>query len=132
MGRIACILLGMVLLSGCSANWHLKQAVRKDPGLKLGQVVLYDTLVITKERRLVDTLELYKDTIIYQDRVRLELKYLPGERIRVAATCPPDSIRIVKELVPNIQIIEKNVITIWWWLALVGASALVLFSITRK
>lgn len=132
MGRLACLILGMALLSGCSADWHLRQALRKDPSLRLGEKVVFDTIVITKERKLVDTLELFKDTIIYQDRVKLELKYLPGERIQVAATCPPDSIRIVKEIVPDIQIIEKNVITIWWWLALCGASALVLFSVAKK
>jgi hypothetical protein len=132
MARLTWLTLCVLLLSGCSAEWHLKQAKRKDASLSFGQVVVFDTIVITKERKLVDTLELFKDTIIYQDRVKLELKYLPGEKIRVSAECPPDSIRIVKEIFPDIQIVEKKVITLWWWVALVCASALILFSVAKK
>jgi len=52
-----------------------------------------DTLVITQERVLVDTLEVFKDTIIYQDRIKVLLKY-QDKNILVRAECPPDTIRV--------------------------------------
>ena len=57
-------------------------------------VIVRDTLVVTKERVLHDTLMIQKDTIVYQDRVRVELKYLPGERVMIKAECPSDTIRV--------------------------------------
>ena len=99
----------LFILSGCSAQWHLRKAVRKDPTLSYGQVRVWDTIIEIRERRLVDTLELYKDTTIYQDKVRLELRYLPGKRIMVAATCPSDTIIITKTIKPDVMVIkEKN------------------------
>ena len=53
-----------------------------------------DTLIVTQERVLVDTLQLYKDTVLFKDRVKLEIKYLPGERVLVNAECPSDTIRV--------------------------------------
>jgi hypothetical protein len=98
----------LFVLSGCSAQWHLKQAVRKDPTLSYGRVLVWDTIIEIRERRIIDTLELYKDTTIYQDRVKLELRYLPGKRIMIAATCPPDTITITKTIQPDIAVVKEN------------------------
>lgn len=105
---ITCLLLSVVLLSGCSAQWHLRKAVRKDPTLLYGQTKVWDTIIQTRERRLVDTLELYRDTTIYQDRVRLELRYLPGKTIMVTATCPSDTIIITKTIEPDVMVIKQK------------------------
>ena len=52
-----------------------------------------DTVVITQERVLVDTLEVYKDTIIFQDRIKIQLRYQDRE-VFVRAECPGDTIRV--------------------------------------
>ena len=59
-------------------------------------VIVKDTVVVTKERILHDTLTIQKDTILYQDRVRVEVKYLEGEKIVVTAECPSDTITITQ------------------------------------
>ena len=59
-------------------------------------VVVKDTVVVTKERILHDTLTIQKDTILYQDRVRVEIRYLEGEKLVVTAECPSDTVTITQ------------------------------------
>ena len=59
-------------------------------------VVVRDTVVVTKERILHDTLTIQKDTILYQDRVRVEIRYLEGETMVVTAECPSDTVTITQ------------------------------------
>ena len=59
-------------------------------------VIVRDTVVVTKERVLHDTLTIQKDTILYQDRVRVEVKYLEGEKIVIKADCPSDTITVTQ------------------------------------
>jgi hypothetical protein len=61
----------------------------------LQSVVVRDTVIVTKTKYLTDTLELYKDTTIYQDKVRLQLHYI-DRKVYVEATCLPDTIRVTQ------------------------------------
>ena len=61
----------------------------------LESVIVKDTVIVTKIKYLTDTLELYKDTVIYQDKVRLQLQYL-DRKVYVEATCLPDTIRVTQ------------------------------------
>jgi hypothetical protein len=70
-------------------------------------VFVRDTIVLTKERILHDTLTIQKDTILYQDRVRVEVKYLEGKRIVITAECPSDTIRVETIRIMN-QTIQKR------------------------
>ena len=70
-------------------------------------VVVRDTVVVTKERILHDTLIVQKDTILYQDRVKVEVKYLEGKRIVITAECPSDTIRVETIRIVN-QAIQKR------------------------
>ena len=96
----------LLLLAGCSAEWHLTQAVRKG-----GEVwrYKYDTVIVTKERKLTDTLILREiDSItVTNDKVRVKL-VRRWDTIRVSATCIPDTIRITKEIPVKIQTQPKR------------------------
>ena len=83
-------------VSGCGGAKILQESV-----------VVRDTVVVTKERVLHDTLTIQKDTTIYQDRVKLEVKWLKGERVYVEAICPSDTIRVQTIRVVN-QAIQKR------------------------
>ena len=61
----------------------------------LQSVIVKDTVIVTKTKYLTDTLELYKDTTIYQDKVRLQLQYI-DRKVLVEATCLPDTIRVTQ------------------------------------
>jgi type IV pilus biogenesis protein CpaD/CtpE len=56
-------------------------------------VIVRDTVIVTKERTLTDTLLLYKDTTIYQDRVKLKLDFI-DRFVKVKVDCPSDTVRI--------------------------------------
>ncbi len=112
----------LLLLAGCSAEWHLTQAVKKG-----GEVwrYKYDTVIVTKERKLTDTLVLREiDSItVTNDKVRVKL-VRNWDTIRVSATCIPDTIRITKEIPVKIQTQPKR----WspFVLQLLAACAIVL------
>ena len=83
-------------VSGCGGAKILQESV-----------VVRDTIVLTKERILHDTLTIQKDTILYQDRVRVEVKYLEGKRVVITAECPSDTIRVQTIRIVN-QAIQKR------------------------
>ena len=61
----------------------------------LQSVIVKDTVIVTETKYLLDTLEVLKDTTIYQDKVRLQLKYI-DRKVVVEATCLPDTIRVTQ------------------------------------
>ena len=83
-------------VSGCGGAKILQESV-----------VVRDTVVVTKERILHDTLVVQKDTILYQDRVRVEVRYLEGKRVVITAECPSDTIRVETIRIVN-QPIQKQ------------------------
>ena len=61
----------------------------------LENVIVRDTVIVTETKYLLDTLELYKDTVIFQDKVRLQMQYV-DRKVVVEATCLPDTIRVTQ------------------------------------
>jgi hypothetical protein len=96
-------LIIILLLSSCSAQWHLKKAIAKDPTiLKEGVVIerVTDTIeVITPELR-VDTLHRFsRDTVTtYVDRVKIRTKVdTVNQTVYVDVVCPSDTIYVPYE-----------------------------------
>jgi hypothetical protein len=61
----------------------------------LESVIVRDTVIVTESKYLIDTLEVMKDTVIYQDKVRLQLQYI-DRKVVVEAACEPDTIRVTQ------------------------------------
>jgi hypothetical protein len=61
----------------------------------LESVIVRDTVIVTDTKYLIDTLEVMKDTVIYQDKVRLQLQYI-DRKVVVEAACEPDTIRVTQ------------------------------------
>jgi hypothetical protein len=61
----------------------------------LESVIVRDTVIVTEPKYLIDTLEVMKDTVIYQDKVRLQLQYI-DRKVVVEAVCLPDTIRVTQ------------------------------------
>ncbi len=74
----------LALVSGCRTAQPI-----------LESVIVRDTVIVTEPKYLIDTLEVMKDTVIYQDKVRLQLKYI-DRKVVVEATCLPDTIRVTQ------------------------------------
>tara|TARA_R110000822_G_scaffold35184_8_gene99311 strand:- start:1594 stop:2001 length:408 start_codon:yes stop_codon:yes gene_type:complete len=97
--RLALLMIPIAIVAGVSGCGGAKTILQS--------VVVRDTIVLTKERILHDTLTIQKDTILYQDRVKFEIKYLPGEKMMIKAECPSDTIRIETIRIVN-QPIQKR------------------------
>jgi hypothetical protein len=103
MRRLSTAFALVILLSGCSANWHQKRAIHKNPAILTGGVVVervIDTIeVITPELR-VDTLHRFStDTVTtYVDRVKIRTKVDTINRVvYVDVVCPGDTIYVPYE-----------------------------------
>jgi hypothetical protein len=105
--KLCLICLSVLLLSGCSAGWHLKKAVQKDPSiLKPTVVTIWDT-ILTPPVYLVDTVsvpEVGDSSVIYNDTVRVVItkfqdKIIVKTKVKeievpreVQVDCPPQFI----------------------------------------
>jgi hypothetical protein len=103
MRRLSTAFALVILLTGCSANWHLKRAISKDPTILTQGVVIervVDTIeVITPELR-VDTLHRFsRDTVTtYVDRVKIRTKVdTVNKTVYVDVVCPGDTIYVPYE-----------------------------------
>jgi hypothetical protein len=106
MKKALLILIAAFAVS-CSANWHIKRAIAKDPSILTAQTVLrVDTLIVTKERVLNDTVVLNEvdSVIIEKDRVITKI-WRVHDTLRVETICPGDTVRIVieKECPPQVK-----------------------------
>jgi hypothetical protein len=74
----------------------------------LESVTVRDTVIVTKERILKDTLLLYKDTTIYQEKVSLKVEYI-DRFVKVKVVCPSDTIRLTTvKVVTKTQVVKEN------------------------
>jgi len=99
-----------LLLQSCGAQWHLKRAIAKDPTIVQERTEKLDTVVITKEKLIRDTIVLKRidTTTIERNSVRIKIRRI-HDTIQVQAECLSDTIRIVKEIkVPKIVYKEKK------------------------
>ena len=103
------IIIILVMLTGCSAEWHLKKAIKKNPSLIQPSVHTIDTTIIrdsfaftdTFVSKTIDTLTIEKDgvkTIVYRN----------NDIIRIKTIVKPDTIRIQKTIrVPQVYYEER-------------------------
>ena len=100
----------LVMLSGCSAEYHLKQAIKKNPAMAQISVYGIDTVFVrdsvsitdTFTTKTIDTLTIEKDgvkTIVYRNH----------DVIRVQTIVKADTIRYTKTITlpPQIQYKER-------------------------
>jgi RPA family protein len=78
----------IALLSSCSADWHLRKAIAKDPTILLeGKVIEYhtDTILVAIPELQVDTVHRWSvDTVTtYVDKVRIRTKVDTGRSLRL-------------------------------------------------
>lgn len=98
-----------LMLTNCSASFHLKRAIAKDPSIVQSQPIIIDTTVITEIRVSKGSFVIEGDTalLLEQKGVKTEIRVV-NDTFWVETTCPPDTIRIQKEiLVPKVVYQEK-------------------------
>ena len=103
------LVLAMIALQSCGAQWHLKRAIAKDPNIAADTIVKIDTTLITKSAEIRDTLVLH-DTIekeIRTDRVVVKVQRF-HDTLRIAAECLPDTIRLTTKVPIERIVIQKE------------------------
>jgi len=111
-------LICLVALTSCSASFHLRRAIEKDPTIIQPEIVqVVDTVIITPLERVETTfVALPIDTItIEKERLRIKIRRI-HDTLRVEGECRSDTIRITEtiELPPVIKYEDRP----WWskWL----------------
>ena len=120
------ILAASLALGSCSAEWHLKKAIKK------GAVVIrnkWDTVFVTKERQLFDTLILKEvdSVVVLKDNIQVSL-IRKFDTIRLKAIFLPDTIRVTKWVKTTIKPDEKPVRT-WVFISICCFALAMLFAI---
>jgi hypothetical protein len=119
-------LLFVLLLTSCSAQYHLKRAIKKDPSiLEKDTVTVVDTIV-TAPVNIKDTVTLLeKDTLVIT-KEKLKLKIVRSfDTISVQAECASDTIintiRVPYEKVVYVQERTlKEKLQIWGFYLMIG------------
>lgn len=88
-----------LIMTSCGADYYLKRAIAKDPSILQQEIVRLDTVLITKERILRDTIVSAKyDTIErIQNNVSIKIVRI-NDTILVDVLCPQDTIFFTKEI----------------------------------
>jgi len=83
----------LVLLTSCSAQWHLKRAVRLDPSILEKDTLVVTNTVVTPPVAITDTVTLKQhDTItLVKDRLKVEIVKV-NDTITINAQCDSDTI----------------------------------------
>ena len=93
--------VAILLLTSCSATWHLKRAIKKDPSLLKGgdTVLVHDTQVIVKEKVLTDSfVTTCYDTVTIEDSFVYTQVIRRDNVIKVYTKCKSDTVRITTKI----------------------------------
>ena len=108
----------LILLSSCSAEWHLKKAMKKDPAIIEAKVInIYDTLW-TNSIKFKDSINIdFKDSIVItNDTVQVKLYKNGRKQLIVKTVVKPYPIY---KKVRVIQTKYRNSYKSLWWQVLV-------------
>jgi hypothetical protein len=93
--------VAILLLTSCSANWHLKRAIKKDPSLLNSRdtVLVHDTQIVTQERVLTDSfVTTCYDTITLEDSFVYTQVIRKDNVIKIYTKCKSDTVRITTKI----------------------------------
>ena len=104
------VLIITLLLSSCSATWHLKRAIKKDPTLLNTDTIAIVDTIVTPPVTLTDTVVTRtQDTVVIQkDKLKVQV-VRSYDTIMVDAVCESDTIvQIVEVPVPSIVMKDSD------------------------
>lgn len=131
-----------VLISGCSANWHLKRSARHELiAISKGALIRPDTVYKVVKLRIKESV---KDSIfvpqpgdtvrIYKDRLKVTYVRLRGDTVFIEGRCDADTIKVeVPVTVTKVVSAAKSWMSNWVLFLLAGfaAGALLVFFARR-
>jgi hypothetical protein len=124
----------IIFLTGCSAQWHLEQAIKKNPSLAQTSTHTIDTLFVRDSVTITDTFNTKSiDTITLEKDGVKTIVYRNHDVIRIKTVVKADTIRFTKtiQLPPQIKYTERVKVPQWIGLTLF-LGLIVLMLIIRK
>ena len=106
-------LMLVLSLTSCSAQWHLKKAMQRDPTILEKDTLVVTDTVVTQPVAITDTVTLRQhDTIkLVKDRLKVQLVKV-NDTITIDAICDSDTIISIVE-VPYEKIVYVEKETFW-------------------
>lgn len=102
------LIIGLLLLSSCSANWHIKRAIKKDPKILLSDTItVNDTIKVTTERVYKDSVFMVSNdtTIIVKDNMTIK-HFIHNDTVFLSGEC--DS--VIKYIPYEVKVPYKYII----------------------
>lgn len=137
------LILTCLLISGCSANWHLKRSKRHEKiALQKGAEIKTDTVYATvglptpeirvdtvfRDVKFLDTLILTKENVVTRVKVNPVLR-----TVYVTTTVKPDTIKVrVPVRVEKVIYAPDKGLKLWQWILIALAAGIILGFILRK
>ena len=123
----------LVMSTGCSAQWHLKKAIQKNPSLAQTSTHTIDTLFVRDSVSITDTFTTKTiDTItIEKDGVKT-IVYRNHDVIRIKTVVKADTIRYTKTIQLPAQIKYTDRVKVPQWIGLTLFLGLILLMIIIK
>lgn len=103
-----CLTVFFCLLASCSADWHLRKAIKKNPMIVTKDTVVLNDTFYTPEVHVTDTFVTSKyDTIeLIKDKLQIQI-IRQNDTIRLAGTCKSDTlVRVVR--IPVEKVVYKE------------------------
>jgi len=129
--NIIIIVLGCLLVS-CSANWHVKRAIKKDPTiLEIDTVRVKDTVRFITEYVEKDTVfRLTSDTVILQKDNLVVRHFYHNDSVYLQGECLEDTIWQIREVKVPIErvVVNDPLFPRWLWIVLVIIVGLVILN----
>lgn len=104
-------LMVILLLTGCSAKWHLNQAIKKNPAMAQISIYGIDTVFVRDSIFMTDTFTTTEvDTVTVTKDGVTTVVYRNHDVIRVKTVVKADTIRYTKTITlpPQIKFVEAN------------------------
>lgn len=124
------IIFGFILLlSGCSASWHLKRSARHEliaisKGAQIRPDTVYKVVKLRLKETVKDSIFVAKpgDTIrIYKDRLKVKYVRLQGDTVFIEGKCDADTIRVeVPVTITKVVSAAKSWMSNWVLFLLIG------------
>lgn len=101
-------LLMSVSLAACSAQWHIRRAIKKDPSI-VTESTRVDTTIILKPHVIYDSFVTESiDTIVVEDSVAYTRVIRWFDTIKVYTKCKGDTITVYQTTPPRIKYVKPE------------------------
>jgi hypothetical protein len=123
----------ILLLSSCSANWHIKRAIKKDASILKSTTYLIDTMLVTDSFAFLDTFYAKSiDTFVAESGPCKTTIYKYNERIIVDQQVRRDTIRFKETITLPPQVVYTEKKPKWYWLAILVLIGVIVGVLIKK